>query len=229
MHWRKHGWLLILPSLLVVLASCSSPAATTALPTATPTPDSAHLTAFAQRSATAPPLLTPTPSQAPLPVPTPPRIALAPMPANCPLKDAPETKVFPKGWGGFLSDSSFTGRSPVWAGIGLELHLYTGTQGYHVVWPGTKILWEVGQDLTQSVIVRVKNLATGVPAWWGKGEQPPSDPVLVLDSRNEGYHGSPASGWYEWGSFLYLLTAGCYSMDVSWPGGSWHMVFAAGS
>src|SRR6266700_2110631 len=48
MHWMKHRWLLIMSLLLVVLASCSSPAASTPQPTATPTIDSAHLTAFAQ-------------------------------------------------------------------------------------------------------------------------------------------------------------------------------------
>lgn len=229
MHWMKHRWLLIMPSLLVVLASCSSPAASRPQPTATPTIDSAHLTAFAQPYPTSPPLPTPTPSQAPVPIPTPPRSAPAPMPTNCPLTAVPGTKVFPKGWGGYLQDATLIGRSPVWAGMPLEVHVYIGTQGYHVVWTGTKILWEVGQNLTQPVTVRVKNLATGAPAWWGKGDQPPSEPVLVLDSRNEGYHGVPASGWYEWGSFLYLLTAGCYSMDVSWSGGSWHIVFAAGS
>jgi hypothetical protein len=42
--------------LLVVLASCSSPAASTPQPTATPTIDSAHLTAFAQSSPTYPSL-----------------------------------------------------------------------------------------------------------------------------------------------------------------------------
>jgi hypothetical protein len=151
------------------------------------------------------------------------------MPTNCPLTAQPGTKVFPKGWGGFLSDATLIGRSPVWAGIGIELHLYIGPQDSHGGWTGTKILWEIDQDLTQPVIVRVKNLATGEPAWWGKGEQQPSDTVLVLDSMNEGYHGAPANGWYEWGSFLYLLAAGCYSMDVSWPGGGWHIVFAAGS
>lgn len=157
MHWMKRRWLLIMPLLLVVLASCSSPAASTPQPTATPTIDSAHLTAFAQSSPTYPPLPTPTPSQAPLPVPTPLRSAPAPMPTNCPLKAVPGTKVFPKGWGGYLQDATLIGRSPVWAGMGLEVHVYTGTQGYPI-WTGTKILWEVGQDLTPPVTVQVKNL-----------------------------------------------------------------------
>ncbi len=225
MYWLKHRWFLLMPLLLVVLASCSSPAAVRPQPTAIPTIDSAHLTAFAQPYPTYPPLPTPTPSQAPVPIPTPPRSAPAPMPTNCPLTAVPGTKVFPKGWGGYLQDATLIGRSPVWAGIGLELHLWTGGDR----WTGSKILWEVSQDLTTTATVRVKNLATGAVAWWGKGDQPPSAPVLVLDGSNAGYHGVPESGWFEWGSFLYLLTAGCYSMDVSWPGGGWHIVFAAGS
>jgi hypothetical protein len=46
MHWMKHRWLLILPLLLVVLASCSSPAASTPQPTAfSPSPDADKLSA----------------------------------------------------------------------------------------------------------------------------------------------------------------------------------------
>ena len=228
MRSMKHRWLLFVPLLLLVLASCSSSTTSTSQSTATPTIDSAHLTEFAEYP-TYPPLPPATPSQAPGPVPTPPRSEPDPMPTNCPLTALPGTKVFPKGWGGFLSDTTLIGRSPVWSGMGLEVQVYTGTQDYHVVWTGTKIIWEVGQDLTQPVTVRIKNLATGTIAWWGKGDQPPSAPVLVLNGSNEGYHGTRPGGWYEWGSFLYLLTAGCYSMDVSWPGGGWHIVFAAGS
>ncbi len=226
MHWIKQHWLLLVPLLLVVLASCSSPTASTPQLIATPTIDSAHLTAFAQPYPTYPSLPTSTPSQAPVPLPTPPRSALASMPTNCPLTAVPGTKVFPKGWGGYLQDATLIGRSSVWAGMGLQVQVYTGNTGDP--WTGTKILWEVGQDVTTPVTVRVKNLATGAIAWWGKGSQPPSAPVLVLDGRNEGYHGPAASGWDEWGSFLYVLEAGCYSMDVSWPGGAWHVVFAAG-
>jgi hypothetical protein len=168
MHWMKHHWLLIMPLLLVVLASCSSPVASTPQPTATPTIDSAHLTAFAQPYPTYPALPTPKPSLAPLPVPTPLRSAPAPMPTNCPLTAIPGTKVFPKGWGGYLQDATFIGRSPVWAGMGLEVQVYTGTRGYPL-WTGTKIIWEVGQELTTPVTVRVKNLATGAPPGGEKG------------------------------------------------------------
>ena len=106
MHWMKHRWFLFIPLLLMVLAGCSSPATSTPQPTATPTIDSAHLTAFAQFHPTYLPLPNPTPSQAPIPVPTPPRLEPAPMPTNCPLTALPGTKVFPKGWGGYLRYTS---------------------------------------------------------------------------------------------------------------------------
>lgn len=226
MHGMKYRWHLTTPLLLfVVLASCSSPAASIPQPTATPTTDSVYPTAIAQSSPTSPS----TSLQSPIPVPTSPRSEPALSPTNCPLIALPGTKAFPKGWGGFLSDTTMIGHSPVWAGVGLHIHVYTGTLGYHVVWPTTKILWEVSQDLTPPVTVQVKNLATGAIAWWGKGDQPPSTSVLVLDASNQGFHGSPADGWYEWGSVLYILTAGCYLMDAQWPNGAWHIVFAAGS
>ena len=31
------------------------------------------------------------------------------------------------------------------------------------------------------------------------------------------------------GKFKSIFNAGCYSMDVNWPGGAWHIVFAAGN
>lgn len=222
MNWIKHHKHLLLLVLLVVLASCSpatnsTPKHEPVVPTPTlpvPTPTL--------------PVPTPTPSQTVGPVPTPPRSEIAPLPTSCPLTALPGTKVFPKGWGGFPSNTTLIGRSPVWAGMGLAVQVYTGDQTYHVVWPGTKIIWEVEQDVTPPVTVRVKDLATGTLAWWGQGNQPPSDPLLVLYGSNGGNHGSPVNGWSEWGSFLYLLTAGCYSMDVTWQGGGWHIVFAAG-
>jgi hypothetical protein len=38
----------------------------------------------------------------------------------------------------------------------------------------------------------------------------------------------PVPGWREYGSYLMILQAGCYSMRVTWPGGGWQTTFAAG-
>jgi hypothetical protein len=220
MNWINHHKRLLLPLLLVVLASCSS--ATSSTPK--------HPQVVLTPTLLAP---TPTPSQTVGPVPTPSRSEIAPLPTNCPLTTLPGTKIFPQGWGGYLQNTTLIGRSPVWGRLPPDLQVQVSPGTVDDPWTGTKILWENILDSTQPVNVRVKNLATGVLAWWGPGDgQPPSDPVLGMGAGSEGnggdYHGSPVSGWYEWGSVLYLLTAGCYSMDVSWPGGAWHVVFAAG-
>ena len=214
MRCMNHHKLLLLPLLLIMLASCSSAAVSTPKHTA--------------------PTLTATPSQVDTPVPAPPRSEIGLLPTNCPLTALPGKKIFPRGWGGYVQDATLIGRSPVWGEMPADLQVQVYTGNPDDAWTGTKIIWEVGPSLTQPVSIRVKDLATGALAWWGQGGQPPSAPMLVLgvgiaaEVGDAAFHGSPVSGWYEWGSFLYLLTAGCYSMDVSWPGGAWHVVFAAG-
>lgn len=52
----------------------------------------------------------------------------------------------------------------------------------------------------------------------------------VLDP---GYPGHPISAfgddWAEWGSYVFLPGAGCYSMEAMWPGEHWLVYFAAGN
>ncbi|HEY0753896.1 MAG TPA: hypothetical protein VGD98_08050 [Ktedonobacteraceae bacterium] len=210
MHWMKDQRLFLLLFLLMVLASCSSTAHLASKPTSV--------------------VPAPSPSSVEAGVPTPSRTELAPIPTNCSLSALPGTKLFPKGWGGYLVDMTLVGKSPIWAQINPDLQevLQPGTADNP--WTGTKIIWEEAvQNFHQKVTVQVKNLATGDLAWWGQGNAPPVMSVLVLDtSPNANDHGSPVTGWNEWGSVLYLLTSGCYSMDVTWPGGAWHVVFAAG-
>ena len=217
MCWIKNSSRFLLLFLFLLLASCSSTSVSTSQP--------AHKSS---QTPTTVVVLTPTPTQNFGPVPTPPRSQVGTIPSNCHLTPVPGTKVFPQGWGGYLVDTTLIGKSPVWAQVpqDLQVGLFPRTQDNP--WTGTKILWEVGPDTPVTATVRVRNLATGQLAWWGRGGQPPSEAILTLNAQDEGYHGTPESGWNEWGSELYLLTAGCYSMDVSWAGGSWHVAFAAG-
>ncbi len=105
-------------------------------------------------------------------------------------------------------------------------------QAGYEAWPGTKIIWEVGPSFTQTVSVRVTNLATGELSWWdtGEGSPPPAhvSQILTLDTNQPTYHGSPEPGWREWGSYLYFSQAGCFAMDVTWPGGHWRIFFGVG-
>jgi hypothetical protein len=129
------------------------------------------------------------------------------------------------------------GSSPAWirqAYYPTTLHL---DQLGYTPWPVTKIIWEIGPDPRQAVMVQVKNVQTGALAWWGEGgDRPPvAGQTLFLDDPNHpngsgpySDHGTLPGGWHEWGTGLYILEAGCYEMHVTWPGGQWRGVFAAG-
>ncbi len=140
-------------------------------------------------------------------------------PSKCPSTALPGVKVFP-----WYKQLSFVGRSPVWAQIPQDLQIPSINGGGFE--PGTKILWEVGPNFSLSVKVQVTNLATRKLAGWGNGTQPPTTFTNELQKTSSEYHGSPASNWNEWGGVLYLPTAGCYQMNVTWQGGGWSVIFA---
>ena len=159
--------------------------------------------------------------------PTPVAGLLDPAPTNCPIIAPPQMIQ--------VSGIELAGSSPVWIRGGYSpstLHL---NQIGYTPWPGTKIIWEIGPNYSQAVMVQVKNLQTGALAWWGQGDRPPgAGQTLILDpnhpSGSDPYsdHGAGPGGLHEWGTYVYLLAAGCYALQVSWPGGQWRGVFAAG-
>lgn len=170
---------------------------------------------------------TPTPG---LDFPSPAPTEISSAPQNCPrTSPLPDTKVFPAGWGGYLVNTTLYGKAPVWSDFPPDMQVGPVPNHYNP-WPGTKVLWEVGPKMTQTVIVQVTNTTTGKAAWWDVGgAPPPSSPErpLVLDGTLGGNHNSPEPGWQEWGTWLYILEAGCYSMDVSWPGDHWRLQFSS--
>ena len=208
-----HGDIFPLLAFLLILTSCSTQQPTT---TATSTPTSSH------------PAITSTPQVHLSPAPQ----QFGPAPVYCPASPAISTKVFPKGWGGYLRDQTAIGTSPVWTTSIMAGDIFGVDQAGYEAWPGTKIIWEVGPSFTQTVSVRVTNLATGELSWWdtGEGSPPPVhvSRILTLDTNQPTYHGAPERGWREWGSYLYFSQAGCFVMDVTWPGGHWRIFFGVG-
>jgi hypothetical protein len=200
-------------------------------PRPTPIPPSSSLSTLDQKNA----VLSPSPirvgSEEIVPVPA--LLALAP--TNCQLVPAPASKVFPGDWGNFTRGVTLVGQGDVWLFDGTSplnttsneiLHL--NSQGY-TSWPESQIIWEVGpNDLTpQTVVVQVVNQRTGKLAWWNpRGQQP--EQTLRLAETGPNYTGEPEPGWHEWVTGLLIQQAGCYTMQVSWPGGQWLLRFAAG-
>ena len=167
---------------------------------------------------------------------------LAPPPQDCAIKLPPQqkhldglgsnTNVRLIGGGAFWIYESF------YASV---LHL---TQlGSDQRWPMTKWVVEVGPNYSLLVILRLRNTQTKSLAWWTDGQTPPgaATQTLILnpltDTEDVGSvpgvpdipHGLSGPGWSEWGLFPVFSTTGCYSLEVSWSGGSWQSIIAVGS
>jgi len=50
----------------------------------------------------------------------------------------------------------------------------------------------------------------------------PSDPTVLKQNANRD------AQWTQFPGSLTVPAAGCYSLQAIWPGGSWHLTFAAG-
>jgi hypothetical protein len=127
-----------------------------------------------------------------------------------------------------------TGRAPVWMVAGylpprvVDLSEPTPLSKATPEWPSLPIMWTIGPDSHPTVTVQVYDLQSSTPAWWGAGgESGPQMPILTLTPPAD----IPATQSYvttiPW--LLFITRAGCYKMDVSWPGGSWSLIFAAGA
>jgi hypothetical protein len=173
----------------------------------------------------------------PTPTPTPPLTPVAGLldapPTQCPLSPPLDVLNFSQ-FGGFVGSVQFVGHAPVWIpqpylGRGTTPITIDFEQNGYTPFPHTKIVWEVGPDYTHPVSVQLLDLRTGAPAWWVLDATHYMQ-TFVLDPAATSVHdhGSPELGWHEWGSGVYIGEAGCYALDVTWPGGSWRTIIAAG-
>lgn len=220
----------------LLLVSCSSPSTGTPNATATRVAGSPSSTPAASTTAN---ILQATSTViknlAPLKTP------LAPPPQDCAIKSPPQqqhidslgsnTNVQLVGGGAFWFYGSF------YTGV-LHLGQANSNQG----WPMTKWVVEVGPNYSLPVTLRLQNMQTKQLAWWTDAQTPPgaATQTLILDPQTDirdvgsvpGIpdvpHG-PSGAYSEWGLFPVFFAAGCYSLEVSWAGGSWQSIIAVGS
>ena len=207
--------MVMLAGLLLFLVSCAQVSQPTT--SATPTVDSAHLTAFV-RSATSNASYTPIPTPTPTPIPPP----LGPVPRDCPPGPTPQP-ILP-GLGPVI------GGSKVWvAGFaGPRAVLYLDRNWFTQHGWGWKLIWEVGPNYTHLVTLHGANLRSSAPIWFQFLDEDPTTSA-VLDPQHPNHPGSAVGGdWNEWGSYVFVPSAGCYYLEARWPGGHWRITFAAG-
>lgn len=218
MTLHKHGslspWLVWGLLVLLLLTACSAGQGSSS-----PSPSVRQQPT--QQTSPSPFPLVQRPTQQTSPGPAPVATLLAPAPQDCPSGPSLGSKVLPQ-----FSTASLTGSGAVWEiGLPANATLNLDELGY-TPWPSTKILWPIGPNFPDIVVVRVTNLRTGSEAWWdiGEGGPAPNKPVrpLVLDRTGN------RAGFPTWGTGLYFPQAGCYAMSVSWSGGLWRLLFAVG-
>jgi hypothetical protein len=223
--------------LLIALlgVGCSSPHTGISSTTSTRTPGSSLLTPTVpvSISQTSPTVIT---HLGPLTTP------LAPPPQDCAIKPPPQQKHL-DGLGS-NSNVQLVGGGVFWFyGMFYSSVLHLSQPGSDQRWPSTKWVVEVGPNYALPVTLRLRDMHTNTLAWWTDAQAPPkaATQTLVLnpptDTGDVGSvpgvpdipHGPSGPGWSEWGLFPVFFAAGCYSLEVSWSGGSWQSILAVGS
>ncbi|HEV2580446.1 MAG TPA: hypothetical protein VGT44_06300 [Ktedonobacteraceae bacterium] len=167
---------------------------------------------------------------------------LAPPPQDCAIKPPPQQMHL--GGLGLNTSVQLVGGGAFWFyGSFYQNVLHLSQSNSDQRWPMTKWVVEVGPNYSLPVTLRLRNMQTNTLAWWTDAQTPPraATQTLVLnphtDTEDAGSvpgvpdvpHGSPDPGWSEWGLFPVFSAAGCYSLEVSWSGGSWQSIMAVGS
>ena len=96
-----------------------------------------------------------------------------------------------------------------------------------------KLLWVVATHVQGAVTIHGINLQTGTPVYpdaeYAETSSTPtalilnpSDPTVISQDANRD------DQWTQFPGGLTVPGAGCYELSATWPGGSWHLTFAAG-
>jgi hypothetical protein len=205
--------LLLLTGLVLILTACTSTAPSQAVRT--------------------PPATAPDPSPTPLGGAS---ATLGSLPQQCPAGPVLTLKTISPKFGLMI------GSGPAWAGgftpyKQIPLALVWGPNDalttHHQYGWGHKLLWVVSTHLQGAVTIRGTNLRTGTPVYPdAEYEEDSSTPTsLVLEPEDPTVVSQDTNRDDQWTQFPGTLTipgAGCYSLEATWPGGSWHLTFAAG-
>jgi hypothetical protein len=120
------------------------------------------------------------------------------------------------------------GGGPVWATLPPVVHIApNGSPTYTPYGWSWKVIWEVGPSYPHPIALRATRVGDQAPLWFEFDGAPTTTPTL--DPAHPSHPESKlGTGWREWGSYLYIPTAGCYQLQAVWPEGSWELTFAAG-
>jgi hypothetical protein len=165
-----------------------------------------------------------TPTATPIiPTPLPASGLLAPPPPDCPAAVSLGSIIAQPA--GFSEPVQMFGRSPVWVPEPFlpQNPAYVSRPSGTYPYPQLKIVWEIGPTQHPEVTARVTDVRTAELAWWTNLAGTPATPVFDIPAGPAAYF-----GWLGGPSVVAITHAGCYRLDVSWNGGGWYIIFAAG-
>lgn len=152
---------------------------------------------------------------------------LGPAPGTCPAPRPPQQLVNLADYGNLI------GSAPVWAGLYARFDPRRGGYRIHRDAPRTgygwriKVLWVAEDDVGGAVRVVATAISGRSRLWFNVGARDPRPrPQATLDPANPGV--PPTGDYVEFPSYVFIPRAGCYGVDVSWPGGSWRLVIGLG-
>jgi hypothetical protein len=79
------------------------------------------------------------------------------------------------------------------------------------------------------ITIHGANVRDGLPLQLGADGQAPTSTAttLVLDVHNPNIT-NRNDQWTQFPGALFIPNAGCHYVEADWPGGQWHITFAAG-
>jgi hypothetical protein len=93
-----------------------------------------------------------------------------------------------------------------------------------------KVIWEVGPNYTHSVIISGYEQFDHTPLFIQiGGNSIPTEHAVLNPLHPDHPISAVGSQWAEWGSYIVVPKAGCYSLEVSWLTGHWTTIFAFGA
>jgi hypothetical protein len=164
------------------------------------------------------------------------KASLGPLPQTCPLSAIRMPKTISPQF------AAAVGAGPAW-GVGITSYKqvplalawspHDAFEHHNQYGWGHKLLWVVATQVQGAVTIHGMNLRTGTPVYpdaeYAEASSTPT--ALILNPNDPTVVSQDANRDDQWTQFPGGLTvpgAGCYSLEATWPGGSWLFTFAAG-
>lgn len=112
------------------------------------------------------------------------------------------------------------------AGAGLVLHVVPAPRDIRGLPHG--LLWVVAPGFTKQIELRAHSAGDTLTLLWFGDVYGATQYAVLMPGSPDGVGRVVDDGFVEFPMRLFVPRAGCYVLEVRWPGGAWQASFAAG-